>query len=75
MNKEIKVNELKHQYDKEFTPSQEYLNSMPDLQNSGFKGIPIDFVGVHNIRSPTIHPTNNPVMLPTMIQKHRFDHL
>ena len=52
MNKEIKVNELKHQYDKEFTPSQEYLNSMPDLQNSGFKGIPIDFVGVHNIRLP-----------------------
>ena len=48
MNKEIKVGGLKHQYDKEFVPTQEYLDSMPDIQNSGFIGKPIDFVGVHN---------------------------
>ena len=52
MNKEIKVGELKHQYEKEFVPTQEYLDSMPDIQNSGFIGKPIDFVGVHNIRLP-----------------------
>lgn len=52
MNKNIQVNELRHQYDREFEPTQEYLDSMPDIQNSNFVGIPIDFVGVHNIRLP-----------------------
>lgn len=52
MNQDIKVNELKKVYDCNFVPSQEYLNSMPDLQNSDFIGIPIDFVGIHNFHVP-----------------------
>ena len=52
MNNEIKVEELKHQYEPDFVPDERYLNSMPDIQNSGFVGKPIDFVGVHNIRLP-----------------------
>ena len=52
MNKEIKVKDLKREYDCTFVPSQEYLDSMPDLQNSDFTGIPIDFVGIHNFHVP-----------------------
>lgn len=52
MNKEIKVKDLKRVYDGSFSPSQEYLDSMPDLQNSDFVGIPIDFVGIHNFHVP-----------------------
>ena len=52
MNNEVKVKDLKHEYDKEFVPTQEYLDSMPDLQNEDFVGIPIDFVGIHNFHLP-----------------------
>lgn len=52
MNKDIKVKDLKREYDCTFVPSQEYLDSMPDLQNSDFTGIPIDFVGIHNFHVP-----------------------
>lgn len=52
MNKEVKVKDLVHSYDKDFVPSQEYLDSMPDLQNADFVGIPIDFVGIHGIHLP-----------------------
>ena len=52
MNEEVKVKDLKKFYDNEFVPSQEYLDSMPDLQNSEFVGIPIDFVGIHNFHVP-----------------------
>lgn len=52
MNKEVKVKDLKHNYDANFEPSQEYLDSMPDLQNADFVGIPIDFVGIHNFHVP-----------------------
>jgi GTP cyclohydrolase I len=52
MNKDVKVKDLKHEYDKEFVPTQEYLDSMPDLQNEDFVGIPIDFVGIHNFHLP-----------------------
>lgn len=52
MNKDVKVNELKREYDASFVPTQEYLDSMPDLQNSEFVGIPIDFVGIHNFHLP-----------------------
>lgn len=52
MNKDIKVKDLKRKYDNNFIPSTEYLDSMPDLQNSEFKGIPIDFVGIHNFHLP-----------------------
>lgn len=52
MNKDIKVSELKHEYDESFIPSQEYLDSMPDLQNGEFSDIPIDFVGIHNFHLP-----------------------
>lgn len=52
MNTDIKVSELKHRFDKDFTPSQEYLKSMPDLQNSDFVGEPINFVGIHDFKLP-----------------------
>ena len=52
MNTEVKVKDLKREYDESFVPSKEYLNSMPDLQNSEFIGIPIDFVGIHGMRLP-----------------------
>lgn len=52
MNKDIKVRELKRGYDKDFAPSKEYLDSMPDLQNGEFDGVPIDFVGIHNFHLP-----------------------
>lgn len=52
MNTEIKVVDLTNEYDEHFSPSQEYLDSMPDLQNANFKGIPIDFVGIHNFHVP-----------------------
>lgn len=49
---EVKVKDLKNEYDKNFIPTQEYLDSMPDLQNEDFVGIPIDFVGIHNFHLP-----------------------
>lgn len=52
MNRDIKVNELKRVYDETFVPSQEYLDSMPDLQNDDFIGIPIDFVGIQGMHLP-----------------------
>lgn len=52
MNNDVKVSDLKHEYDGCFIPSQEYLDSMPDLQNSDFVGIPIDFVGIQNFHVP-----------------------
>jgi GTP cyclohydrolase I len=52
MNKDVKVIDLKRGYDVTFVPSQEYLDSMPDLQNSDFNDIPIDFVGIHNFHLP-----------------------
>jgi GTP cyclohydrolase I len=52
MNNDVKVKDLKHIYDAEFVPSQEYLDSMPDLQNADFVGIPIDFVGIQGMHLP-----------------------
>lgn len=52
MNTEVKVKDLVRGYDKDFVPSKEYLDSMPDLQNDDFIGIPIDFVGIHNFHLP-----------------------
>lgn len=52
MNNEVKVKDLKRVYDGEFVPSQEYLDSMPDLQNADFIGIPIDFVGIQGMHLP-----------------------
>ena len=49
---DLKVRDLKHEYDNSFVPTQEYLDSMPDLQNSDFVGIPIDFVGIHGMHLP-----------------------
>lgn len=51
-NQDVKVKDLKRVYDQSFVPSQDYLNSMPDLQNEDFVGIPIDFVGIHNFHVP-----------------------
>lgn len=52
MNNEVKVKDLKHTYDASFVPSQDYLDSMPDLQNANFVGIPIDFVGIQGMHLP-----------------------
>lgn len=52
MNKDVKVKDLAHHYDSEFVPTQEYLDSMPDLQNADFVGIPIDFVGIQGMHLP-----------------------
>lgn len=52
MNKDVKVVDLKREYDNDFVPSQEYLDSMPDLQNGEFNDIPIDFVGVQDFHLP-----------------------
>lgn len=51
-HKDIEVKDLKTGFNPEFNPSEDYLNSLPDLQNSDFKGIPIDFVGIHDFRLP-----------------------
>ena len=52
MNKDIKVVDLKRGYDEHFAPSQQYLDSMPDLQNGEYSDIPIDFVGIQNFHLP-----------------------
>lgn len=52
MNNDVKVKDLKRVYDDSFVPSQEYLDSMPDLQNADFVGIPIDFVGIQGMHLP-----------------------
>lgn len=54
MNKDIKLKDLKREYDRGFVPSQEYLDSMPDLQNGDFVGIPIDYVGIAGMKFPLI---------------------
>lgn len=52
MNKDVKVSDLKRVYDESFAPSKEYLDSMPDLQNSEYQDIPIDFVGIRGFHMP-----------------------
>lgn len=55
MNKNIKVSELKREYDETFVPSQEYLDSMPDIQNSPYQSFyPIERVGIHGFHMPMI---------------------
>lgn len=49
---DVKVKDLKRGYDEDFKPSQEYLNSMPDLQNGEYQDIPIEFVGIHDFHLP-----------------------
>lgn len=48
----IKVKDLKKGYDENFKPTQEYLDTMPDLQNGEYQDIPIEFVGIHNFHIP-----------------------
>jgi GTP cyclohydrolase I len=52
MNKNIQVKDLKRDYKPGYEPTQEYLDNMPDLQNSEFKGVPIDFVGISDFHLP-----------------------
>lgn len=52
MNKDVKVQDLKRGFTGNFQPSSEYLDNMPDLQNSEFEGRYIDFVGLTNFRVP-----------------------
>lgn len=51
-NSDIKVRDLTRGYDENFKPTQEYLDSMPDLQNGEYQDIPIEFVGIHNFHIP-----------------------
>ncbi len=53
---DIKVTSLVREYDRNFVPDKEYLDSMPDLQNGDFAGIPIDYVGIAGMRFPLIIP-------------------
>jgi GTP cyclohydrolase I len=48
---EVKVSDLVPFYGK-FVPTQEYLDNMPDMQNSEFEGRYIDMVGISNFRVP-----------------------
>lgn len=52
MNKNIKLIDLKAEYDENFNPPQEYLDSLPDIQNGKYDDLPIDFVGIHNFHVP-----------------------
>ena len=52
INLDQKVVDLKREYDKDFKPTKEYLESLPDLQNSEFDSIPIEFVGISNEQLP-----------------------
>lgn len=52
MNTDIKVKDLKREYDGGFVPDQAYLDSMPDIQNGEFAGIPIDYVGIAGMKFP-----------------------
>lgn len=55
MTKDIKVIDLKRVNDKNFIPDQEYLDSMPDIQNSPYAPtIPIERVGIHGFHMPLI---------------------
>lgn len=50
--KKLSIGELKREYDTTFVPDQEYLDSMPDLQNGKFIGKPIEWVGITNFKMP-----------------------
>ena len=52
MNKDVKVTELEHSYDVNFKPTEEYLDSLPDIQNGEYDDEPIDFVGIQNFHLP-----------------------
>lgn len=52
MSRDTKVRDLQRSYDKDFKPSQEYLDSLPDIQNGEYDGVPIDFVGIHDFKVP-----------------------
>lgn len=49
----IKVKDLKREYDKDFVPTEDYLDHMPDLQNSQYEStIPIQKVGIGDMEIP-----------------------
>lgn len=59
-NYDIKLADLRRQYDKNFVVTQDYIDSMPDLQNDHYEGLPINFVGMAGIKRPfTIYTKNN----------------
>ena len=51
-NEDVKLTDLKPSYDESFDPTQEYLDSMPDIQNGEFSDIPINFVGIQDFKLP-----------------------
>ena len=46
------VRKLKREYDEGFIPSQTYLESLPDLQNTTVHTLPIEMVGIHGFHMP-----------------------
>lgn len=53
MNTEVKVKDLKREFDKNFNPSKDYLDDMPDIQNSEYESDwPIERVGIHGFKLP-----------------------
>lgn len=56
MNKDVRLADLVRTYDDKFAPSQEYLDSMPDIQNAEFQAVPIDYVGIAGMQFPLIIP-------------------
>ena len=56
---DIKKFNLKREYDAEFKPTKEYLDSMPDLQNADFRDMPIEFVGIQGFKLPIKMRTRN----------------
>lgn len=54
MNTDVKVKDLKREYDRDFRPDEKFLAGMPDLQNGEFVGIPIDYVGIAGMKFPLI---------------------
>lgn len=47
------IDQLDRTYDYDFSPSKDYLDSLPDIQNtSKCKQTPIDFVGIQNFKIP-----------------------
>lgn len=51
--KDIKARELKREYDQNFNPTKDYLDHMPDLQNSKYEPtIPIQRVGIGDMEIP-----------------------
>lgn len=59
------MTKLKKEYDGNFIPSKEYMEKMPDIQNSGFNSIPINNVGISNFLIPLTIPRKDGTTIST----------